>query len=79
MSDAKWQEFQAWWSDNQQSELRQSCAEGWAYAIWQASRESLVVELPEEKDYVTSSETGVLFALEDCRDAIESLGLKVKP
>lgn len=93
MSDEKFREFQTWWADDQQSELRQSCAEGWAYAIWQASRESLVVELPAENplgngpgdcegglpSFEQHCAAECNFILRDCREAIESLGLRVKP
>jgi len=31
------EKFEAWFRANEQSELRKSCAEGWAYFIWQAA------------------------------------------
>ncbi|HBO1317474.1 hypothetical protein [Pseudomonas aeruginosa] len=38
------EEFEAWWNLPAQSELRKSCARGWAEVIWQASRAALRVE-----------------------------------
>lgn len=50
---------------------------------WQASRESLVIELPEPRPVRGYSESvadamGFNDALESCRDAVEQAGLKVK-
>lgn len=85
MSSEKMREFKAWWLDDQQAELRRSCAEGWALIIWQASRASIEVELPKERSVngnwpeQVASDMGFNDGVELCRDAIESLGLKVKP
>ncbi|EOF8194252.1 hypothetical protein ACK2R2_000019 [Yersinia enterocolitica] len=38
--------FEAWWNAPEQAELRNSCAMGWGFRIWKASRESIEVELP---------------------------------
>ncbi|MGN5868324.1 hypothetical protein ACNQTS_33000 [Pseudomonas aeruginosa] len=43
------EEFEAWWNLPAQSELRKSCARGWAEVIWKASRAALRVELPEHR------------------------------
>lgn len=70
------EEFQEWWCHREQTELRSSCAMGWAFLIWKASRAAIEVELPREdrnidySGYISKSETEA---------AIESLGLKVKP
>ncbi|WP_079388653.1 hypothetical protein [Pseudomonas aeruginosa] len=40
------EEFEAWWNLPAQSELRKSCARGWAEVIWKASRAALRVEFP---------------------------------
>jgi len=41
---------------------------------WQASRAALVVELPERMD-----SAGCTHVIEQCRQAIESIGVRVKP
>ncbi|WP_108524278.1 hypothetical protein [Pseudomonas sp. GV105] len=70
------QEFLTWWWHDDQRELRQSCAQGWALHVWISSRADIEVELPREdrnidySGYISKSETEA---------AIESLGLKVKP
>ncbi|MGP5757716.1 hypothetical protein [Pseudomonas aeruginosa] len=46
MEQAMREEFEAWWNLPAQSELRKSCARGWAEVIWKASRAALRVELP---------------------------------
>lgn len=33
-----WVEFEAFWNAPEQEELRMSCAKGWAFEVWQASR-----------------------------------------
>lgn len=38
--------FAAWWNEPQQDELRKSCASGWGWKIWQASKQQRVTELP---------------------------------
>lgn len=45
-----------------------------AWMGWKASRESLVIELPDRLDY-----TGCSTVIEECKKAIEDAGLKVKP
>lgn len=42
-------------------------------AGWQASREALVIDLPERLDY-----TGCSTAIEECRKAINAAGVKVR-
>ncbi|MBV1814501.1 hypothetical protein KTT58_17290 [Pseudomonas viridiflava] len=49
-------------------------AAAWA---WQASREALVIELPEHYQYDNPGEA--FHAIKDCREAIEAAGVKVKP
>ena len=55
-------------------------AAAWA---WQASREAVVVELPKEvsrEEFEDESmANGFNVALQNCREAIEAQGLKVKP
>lgn len=43
------------------------------WEAWRASRESLVIELPDRLDY-----TGCSTVIEECKKAIEAAGLKVK-
>ncbi|RMP74166.1 hypothetical protein ALQ20_01291 [Pseudomonas syringae pv. atrofaciens] len=47
-------------------------AAAWA---WQASREALVIDLPEHYQYDNPGEA--FHAIKDCREAIESAGVKV--
>ncbi|PHN61945.1 MULTISPECIES: hypothetical protein [Pseudomonas] len=44
-------------------------------AGWQASREALVIELPEHYQYDNPGEA--FHAIKDCREAIEAAGVKV--
>ncbi|MCK9706200.1 hypothetical protein [Pseudomonas syringae] len=44
-------------------------------AGWQASREGLVIELPEHYQYDNPGEA--FHAIKDCREAIEAAGVKV--
>ncbi|GAA0416825.1 hypothetical protein GCM10008969_45000 [Pseudomonas veronii subsp. inensis] len=65
------EEFEVWWSQDSQAELRSSCAKGWAGVVWQASREALVIDLPKV--------IGSLMYSSDVYEAVEAAGLKVKP
>lgn len=71
------EEFLAWWLDDFQRELRCSCAEGWAFHIWQASRAAIEVELPYAAEFDNPS--GAWPVIQEFRGHIESLGLKVAP
>lgn len=46
-----------------------------AYEAWQASRASLCVELPADKH---AHSTGYNAAINDCREAIQKTGVRVK-
>ena len=46
MTDKMREEFETWWSQDSQAELRSSCAKGWTEVVWRASRAALVIELP---------------------------------
>lgn len=78
-------EFLTWWWHDDQRELRQSCAEGWAQHIWQASRAVIEVELPKGDSLARrmcgpgACGANPLISRFDAVEAIESLGLKVKP
>lgn len=45
------------------------------WGAWNAALDSVVIELPQDNYY----EDAASVALDDCRHAIESAGLKVKP
>lgn len=81
MSTEKMREgFQEWWRHREQTELRSSCAMGWAFLIWQASRAAIVVELPQGfTHHGASDQTECVLEAGAVVAAIESLGLKVKP
>ena len=70
------EEFEVWWSQDSQAELRSSCAKGWAGVVWQASREALVVDLPEFWDCGAG---GLVIGKDELIPALEAAGLKVKP
>ena len=81
MSDEKMREdFEVWASDRLglttkklSSGLYQSFGMHTAWEAWQASRAAIEVELPAKLEY-----TGSGSAIDACKEAIESLGLKVK-
>ncbi|MFG8910475.1 hypothetical protein ACEPW5_09660 [Pseudomonas aeruginosa] len=85
MEQAMREEFEAWWSSPAQSELRKSCARGWAEVIWQASRAALRVELPERRDPLNSTgddenprSAGFNDCLERVTEALQQAGIEVK-
>lgn len=77
------EEFEVWWSQDSQAELRSSCAKGWAGVVWQASREALVIDLPEDFTSVGSPNMRMLVAHHReivglLVQSIEAAGVKVK-
>lgn len=79
-------QFSAWWNHPDQAELRRSCATGWAIKIWNASRGTVDVKLPEMKmlkDYLSEvtmrerEDILVGLRLEFFRN-IRAAGIKVK-
>lgn len=70
------EEFESWWYASKYCQVvnPSANAEQTAWDSWQASRASIEVELPSYLDH-----TGCRHAIECCAEAIESLGLKVKP
>lgn len=60
-----------------------------AWQAWQASRQALVVELPAKISHLPHCQVGNGFvlpeaeqydeAIDDCREAIEAAGVRVKP
>ncbi|MFK0963927.1 hypothetical protein ACIUYB_13835, partial [Pseudomonas aeruginosa] len=77
------EEFEAWWNLPAQSELRKSCARGWAEVIWQVSRAALRVELPEKMEptrniygnLIIGSYNAVLDAV---KETLQQAGIEVK-
>ncbi|HHM6104658.1 TPA: hypothetical protein ACRL9Z_001760 [Pseudomonas aeruginosa] len=82
MEQAMRDEFEAWWNLPAQSELRKSCARGWAEVIWQASRAALRVELPAKRSYsmyATKHECHAFNdAIEKANEALQQAGIEVK-
>ncbi|HHN0102454.1 TPA: hypothetical protein ACRMJF_002333 [Pseudomonas aeruginosa] len=90
MEQAMREEFEAWWNLPAQSELRKSCARGWAEVIWQASRAALRVELPERatrnpyagntQGYVATEHwnDGFNDCLNRATEALQQAGIEVK-
>lgn len=65
--------FKKWWNEPEQAELRISCAEGWGFRIWAASRESLAVELPDCDDYDAT------WQYQDaCEERLRAIGIRIK-
>lgn len=80
MTDKMREEFEAWWSQDSQAELRSSCAKGWAGVVWQASRAALVIELPEGFTHHSSEDrTEYVFEAGSVVSALEAAGVRVKP
>ncbi|HBP4991327.1 TPA: hypothetical protein NH527_005809 [Pseudomonas aeruginosa] len=79
MEQAMRDEFEAWWNLPAQSELRKSCARGWAELIWKASRAALRVELPKS-DYADQLD-GDAYVMESraVAKALQQAGIEVKP
>ncbi|KRU70272.1 hypothetical protein AN448_01265 [Pseudomonas aeruginosa] len=77
------EEFEAWWNLPAQSELRKSCARGWAEVIWKASRAALRVELPAKRSYsmyATKHECHAFNdAIEKVKEALRQAGIEVAP
>lgn len=76
MTDKMREEFETWWSQDSQAELRSSCAKGWTEVVWRASRAALVIEWPDQHTYTIPDCAGA--AILDCRTAF-SKAVKVKP
>lgn len=77
------EDFEAWW--NQRKEVMQSQgvsslhirrAHNLSWAAWQASRNSLVVTLPNQQEY--DDPLSAFEAIEDCEEAIALEGITVK-
>lgn len=87
MSDKMREEFEAAFYEAQCQEICVAEDRSVAWAFFAASRESLVVELPPKIGPCNTAANGYVRpeaehydeAIDDCRQAIESLGLRVKP
>ena len=78
MSDLMREEFEAWWSSTPiLGENKRTIAE----KAWHASRECLVIELPEKSLITDPSDMfniGSNGVINKCRDAIHAAGVKTK-
>lgn len=80
MTDKMREEFEAWWSQDSQAELRSSCAKGWAEVIWKASRAALMIDLPEGFTHHGSADrTEYVLEAGSVVSAIQAAGVRVKP
>lgn len=71
-------EFEKWWHAPEQHELRISCAKGWGFRIWQASREVLVVKLPGEPFYPDGDiDCPLAVNLDDVKSACIGVGINL--
>lgn len=69
-------DFEAWWNAPEQAELRNSCAIGWGFRIWTASRESIEVELPTQDEY--DDPLSAYNAISDCKKILRTAGIRIK-
>lgn len=75
-------EFEAFWGAPDQAELRASCAQGWAFEVWQAYRASMEVKLPTLPPPGVTSYAARKAACDmhaRFRLAITAAGVRVKP
>lgn len=76
MSDLNRKQFEEWFDESGFYKFKET-----AWAAWEASRECLVIELPEKARITDPSD--ILFigsngAINKCRDAIHAAGVKTK-
>lgn len=85
-NDKMREEFETFWLAPEQAELRASCAQGWAFEVWHASRAALVIKLPGKISQYNTDDAGFVDpaaaehdeAIDDCQAAIEAAGVRVK-
>ncbi len=70
-------DFEAWWNAPEQAELRNSCAMGWGFRIWKASRESIEVELPKSGFYL-GYESPEYMEKDDVIEVCRTAGIRLK-
>lgn len=73
-----WKEFETFWNAPEQEELRMSCAKGWAFEVWQASRAALEVELPKGSEPGDFAHPVMVIEIDEAVSAIEATGVRVK-
>ncbi len=71
--DTSRQQFEEWRSKNKSSTIN-------LFDVWQASLESLEIELPERKNYsgFQQFDNGYERAIDDCENILISNGVKIK-
>lgn len=78
MSTEQSEAFEKWWRAPEQHELRISCAEGWGFRIWQASRAALVLYFPEPFQLASSHSGIAYYYASEVDKAISAAGITVK-
>lgn len=76
MSDLNREQFEEWFDESGFKKFKET-----AWGAWQASRECLVIELPEKARITDPSDMlfiGSNGAINKCRDAIHAAGVKTK-
>lgn len=76
MSDLNREQFEEWFDESGFKKFKET-----AWAAWQASRECLVIELPEKSLITDPSDMfniGSNGVINKCRDAIHAAGVKTK-
>ena len=76
MSDLNRKQFEEWFDESGFYKFKET-----AWAAWEASRECLVIELPEKARITDPSDMpfiGSNGAINKCRDAIHAAGVKTK-
>lgn len=75
MNDKMYAEFESWWYASKYCQVVTSSesAKQAAWDGWQASRETLVIDLPSDLDWRSAVETRDI-----CADRVRAAGLKVK-
>lgn len=76
MSDLNREQFEEWFNESGLYKFKET-----ALAAWEASRERLVIELPEKATVSLPSDMfsiGNNGAINKCRDAIRATGVKTK-
>lgn len=76
MSDLNREQFEEWFDESGFKKFKET-----AWNAWQASRECLVVDLPEKARITDPSDMlfiGSNGAINKCRDAIHAAGVKTK-
>ena len=70
--------FEKWWTAPEQHEVRISCAKGWGFKIWQASRAAIVVTLPSTEGFSIYSKETAQVAIDCCAETMLAAGITVR-